>query len=112
MGIAHNAAVDRQRRDGRETGIDDVPEELLAADGPGEERTAAALTLQDALRVLSPRDRRIVLLQAVAGVPAKDVGRLLRMPASTVHWRYRRALARLAAALREGGPTWAREERN
>jgi RNA polymerase sigma-70 factor (ECF subfamily) len=103
LGIARNCAVDRIRRDGRETGFEDLPEEVLASGERLEEHAVERIDLQEALAVLDPEDRRIVLLKAVAGLPAKDVARMVGLPPSTVHWRYRRALDRLADRLHEGG---------
>jgi len=104
LGIARNAAVDRMRASGRETGIDDVPEDVFSAEDPQVEGTAGRTDLRRALATLVPVDRRIVVLKAVAGLPAKDVARLTGLPPSTVAWRYRRALAKLGPLLEEGDP--------
>ncbi len=103
MGIARNCAVDRIRRTGKESGFDEFPEERLASGERVEEQVVERVDLQEALAILDPEDRRIVLLKAVAGLPAKDVARMVGLPPSTVHWRYRRALDRLADKLLEGG---------
>lgn len=102
LGIARHAALDRLRASGRETGIDEVPEDAFSAEDPRMEGAAERTDLQGALRTLPPQDRRIVLLKAVAGLPAREVARLTGLPPSTVAWRYRRALARLGALLEEG----------
>lgn len=99
MGIAHNLALDRLRRTSRETGIDDVPEDALVDVDPASRKSEEQIDLWHALESLDPADRQIVLLKALAELPAKDVGRLLGMPPSTVHWRYRRSLKRLATLM-------------
>jgi RNA polymerase sigma-70 factor, ECF subfamily len=95
MGITRHSALDLLRKSARETGLDDLPEEDLAEDDPAELRIVENLDIRHALRTLPAKDRQIVLLKAVAGLPSKDVGQLLGMASSTVHWRYQRALSRL-----------------
>ena len=106
LGIARNGAVDRLRRTGREIPVDDVAEDEPAfAEDRSAARTAEALDLQAALRILEPADRKIVLLRAVAGLTLQETARMAGLPTSTVHWRYRRALKALGARLAEGeGP--------
>lgn len=102
LAIARNAAFDRMRAAGRETGIDDMPEDVFSAEDARVEGTAINTDLRRALATLEPQDRRIVVLKAVAGLPAREVARLTGLPPSTVAWRYRRALAKLGALLEEG----------
>ncbi len=99
--IARNLAIDRIRKSAREIGVDEVPEESLPAEDRTESRTADRLDLLGALDILEPRDRQVVLLRAVAELPLKEVARLSGLPVSTVHWRYRRSLRRLAEQLGE-----------
>jgi RNA polymerase sigma-70 factor, ECF subfamily len=96
MGITRNSALDRLRKSSREISLDGLPEDELAMAGRMESQTADRIDIRHALSTLQPQDRQIVLLKAVAGLPAKDVGRLLGLPPSTVHWRYQRSLKRLA----------------
>jgi len=105
LAIARNAALDRMRAADRETGIDELPEDVFSSPDPQVEGTLDRTDLRRALSTLSPEDRRIVVLKAVAGLPAKDVARMTGIPPSTVAWRYRRALAKLAPLLEEGEPT-------
>jgi RNA polymerase sigma-70 factor, ECF subfamily len=96
LGMTHHMAIDRLRKANREVSLDDLAEEDLAASDSIELRAADHMDMQDMLRVLHPQDRQIVLLKAVAGLPLKSIGRLLGLPVSTVHWRYRRSLKQLA----------------
>jgi len=56
-----------------------------------------------AMSALEPREREIVVLHAIAGLTHREIAAELGLPEGTVRWRYRRALARLAPALLEGG---------
>ena len=103
MGITRNLAYDRLRRSARETSIDSLPEDALISGHKSQTQTIERIDLQNALNTLDFEDRQIVLLKAVAGLPAKDVSKLLDIPPSTVHWRYRRSLKLLAAIIPAGG---------
>lgn len=99
MSIAHNLACDRLRRSAREVSLDELPDAAPAADSRVLLQSIERLDLQSALNTLAQDTRQIVLLKAVAGLPARDVGQLLGLPPSTVQWRYRRALKSLAELL-------------
>jgi RNA polymerase sigma-70 factor (ECF subfamily) len=100
MRITHNLAIDRMRRSSREISTEELPEETWTTDEGIEHQTAARIDLQAVLEALEPKDRQIVLLKAVAGLPLKTVSQLAGLPLSTVHWRYRRALRLLSALIK------------
>lgn len=57
------------------------------------------LDLMSALLELDEADRQIVVLHVVAGFKHREIADFLSLPHSTVRWRYRRALSKLAAIL-------------
>jgi len=101
MRITHNLAIDRLRRLRRETSYEELPEDDWTVGESIEQQTAERIDLQTVLEILEPKDRQIVLLKAVAGLPLKAVGQLAGLPLSTVHWRYRRALQLLSAKIKK-----------
>lgn len=103
LGITRNLAYDRLRRSARETSMDSLPEDALISGQKSQTQTIDRIDLQNALNTLDLTDRQIVLLKAVAGLPAIEVSKLLGLPPSTVHWRYRRSLKQLAAIIPAGG---------
>jgi DNA-directed RNA polymerase specialized sigma24 family protein len=62
-----------------------------SADEPGE----ISLHVINALLQLGDVDRQIVVLHDMAGLTHAEVAAELELPAGTVRWRYRVALARL-----------------
>jgi len=68
------------------------------------DNTEERLTLQAALTVLSDKERRIVVLHAVAGLKNREIASLLALPLGTVLAKYHRALKKLKNHL-EGGST-------
>ena len=89
------------RRLRREISYEELPEEEWEVGESVEQQTAERIDLQTVLDILEPKDRQIVLLKAVAGLPLKAVGQLAGLPLSTVHWRYRRALRLLSAKIKK-----------
>lgn len=99
MSITHNLAYDRLRKSAKEVSLDVLSNAVPAAENRTQWRSIERLDLQSALQTLALDVRQIVLLKAVAGLSAKEVGHLLGLPPSTVQWRYRRALKVLADLL-------------
>lgn len=58
------------------------------------------LLLREALEHLPGTERQIVLLYLVAGVPQKEIAAALRLPVTTVNWRYRAGIKKLARILK------------
>ena len=59
------------------------------------------LILSECLRSLSDEERQIVVLHAVAGFKHREIGRLLKMPLSTILSKYNRALKKLQKFMEE-----------
>ena len=78
----------------------DCPEGELAL--PESDRSDEAMVLRQAMRLLGPEERQIVLLHAVSGLKHREIAALLERPLSTVLSKYHRALAKLKAALLAG----------
>ena len=98
--IVKNLVRDQQRRAGREELMGDCPEGELAL--PETDRSDEAMVLRQAMRLLGPEERQIVLLHAVSGLKHREIAAMLERPLSTVLSKYHRALAKLKAALLAG----------
>jgi RNA polymerase sigma-70 factor (ECF subfamily) len=95
--IARHLALDAVRRRARE------PASVTAGQGaaPGGEPDAVRLDLVNALLQLGMVDRQIVVLHDMAGLTHAEIAAELLLPAGTVRWRYRIALARLRPLVAE-----------
>ena len=88
--IASNTAIDFLRRTGRAqfSDIDDVPERLvIAQESSAEEevlRTERYGRMQEALEVLTERERTALLLRDVEDLPAEEVAERLQCSKATV----------------------------
>ena len=90
--IARHLALDAVRRQARE------PASAMADRGPAalaDEPGGIRLDVVNALLQLGEVDRQIVVLHDMAGLTHAEVAAELELPAGTVRWRYRVALARL-----------------
>lgn len=98
--IARHLALDTVRRRARE------PASGMADRGaaPGGEPDAVRVDVVNALLQLGEVDRQIVVLHDIAGLTHAEAAAELRMPAGTVRWRYRLALARLRPLVEEEVP--------
>ena len=74
-----------------------------AVDPEGIELRDLSIDLQQAMSVLSPEDRQIVMLRAVAGIGSREIAQELGIPDATVRSRYSRAIQKLNSILKEGG---------
>ncbi len=90
--IARHLALDAVRRRTREPPSGVVLEGLAA---PGGELDGSRLDLVNALLQLDVVDRQIVVLHCLGGLTHSEVAEELQLPAGTVRWRYRVALANL-----------------
>ncbi len=110
--IARNAARDAARREARWPQPLAEGEDLVGPDDP--EGAAGGAPLDEVRRLvadLKPGTRALVLLRAVEGWSAQDVGAALRMSAATVRRRYARALEHLRTRLTEGSSPHERDRR-
>lgn len=97
--IEKNLVRSRRRAAGREALFADLeePDPALAQEDGSDE----ALVLREAMRILSPEERQIVVLHAVSGLKHRELAGLLDLPLSTVLSKYARALAKLRRHLNE-----------
>ena len=95
--IARHLALDAVRRRARE------PTSVMAdrSAAPGGEPDELRLDLVNALLQLGMVDRQIVVLHDMAGLTHAEIAAELQVPAGTVRWRYRVALARLRPLVAE-----------
>jgi len=88
--IASNTAIDFLRRSGRVSfsGIDEMPEPFVSAPGENPEqlvlRSEHREHLENALGVLTHRERTALLLRDVEGLPAEEVAARLNCSKATV----------------------------
>jgi RNA polymerase sigma-70 factor (ECF subfamily) len=105
--VARNVGRDLARRDAATTAVEpDVLDTLLVDTGVHETVAARddAARLREALRTLSPRDRMLLQLRDVDGVPIAHIAERLRTSDNTARQQIHRARRRLASAfLARGG---------
>ena len=90
--------LDAVRRRAREP-VSGMADRRAAA--PAGEPDGIRLDVVNALLQLGEIDRQIVVLHDMAGLTHAEVAAELRLPAGTVRWRYRVALARLRPLVEE-----------
>jgi RNA polymerase sigma-70 factor (ECF subfamily) len=88
--IATNTALDHLRRNGRSplTELDEIPDRLSVARDPSPEqrmlREERRERIEEALQVLTPRERTALLLRDVEDLPAEEVAAHLECSKATV----------------------------
>ena len=97
--IVANARIDSWRKHRRE--VLTAPEDLRAAEGATADAHAERDLLVRALFTLSARQRRIVVLRYLVGLPEAEVAENLAVSLGTVKSTASRGLARLRAVLGE-----------
>jgi len=107
---AHNLCIDRMRRRRTRQEIDAEPNDVVTADkrhGPQRLAESGELgrQIEDALDDLAPRDRAVVILREVQGLPYSEIARLLEVPMGTLKARLHRAREQLRARLVRAGVT-------
>ncbi|MCB2177623.1 MAG: SigE family RNA polymerase sigma factor [Actinomycetales bacterium] len=97
--VVANLRIDSWRRRGREVLVDpaDVPE----AAGPVDDRREDRDELERALRVLTPRQRRVVVLRHVLDLSEQEVAADLGISVGTVKSTSSKALAKLRTVMAE-----------
>ena len=98
MTIAKNYARMNHRRSSNLTELPDDDWSEYLAQNPMVS-TDERLLLEAALRTLSPEQRQIVMLHAVAGLKHREIAALIEIPTATVLSKYSRALAKLRTAM-------------
>ena len=81
--------------------IEEADHEII--DPHGIELRELSIDLQEAMSVLNPEDRQIVMMRAVAGTGSREIAEQLGIPDATVRSRYSRAISKLGKILKEGG---------
>jgi RNA polymerase sigma-70 factor (ECF subfamily) len=101
MRTAHNLCIDRIRRRNVRSETDDGETTLSftgdTAPGPQELAEASDLgrLIQLSLDALTPRDRAVVVMREVQGLPYEEIADILGLPLGTVKARLHRARERL-----------------
>ncbi len=105
----HRLSLDRLRRRAARPEVAEDPsaDPAFSDPSPDPERRAAAASLGGilvrALGRLTPRDRAIVLLRDVEGIPYEEISGALRLPLGTVKAALHRSRERLREALLRAG---------
>ncbi|MEA3075915.1 MAG: hypothetical protein QOF60_823 [Actinomycetota bacterium] len=97
--ITRNLALDALRRRARVVGNDRLAGVERTWTAAGAHDTDEAIDLRDALAALPEPQRRALLLAAVFGLTAAEVGEREGIPLGTAKTRIRQALLRLRAAM-------------
>jgi RNA polymerase sigma-70 factor (ECF subfamily) len=105
---AHNLCIDRIRRRRTRPEVDTELQENITADSRGgPERLAESSELgrliETALGALQPRDRAVLILREVQGLPYAEIAGILEVPLGTLKARLHRAREQLRAKLVRAG---------
>jgi RNA polymerase sigma factor (sigma-70 family) len=107
--IAHRRVVDERRRRGRRAEASVAGEVLEAAAGVGGDGEVEALErlrvagVLDALDQLTPDQRAVVLLRALADLPVAEIARVVGKPETAVKALLRRGLAAMGRHREDAG---------
>ena len=104
----HNLCIDRIRRRKSSPEVEVELEETISPDNRvGPERLAESAELgrmiEGALAELKPRDRAVVILREVEGLPYSEIAGILELPLGTLKARLHRARELLRAKLERAG---------
>ena len=105
---AHNLCIDRIRRRSSRPETEAEVQETITPDtrsGPGKLAESAELgrLIESALKKLPPRDRAVLLLREVQGLPYNEIAGILDVPLGTLKARLHRAREQLRAKLVRAG---------
>lgn len=109
MRTTHNLCIDRIRRSGVRAEADEGPTliDRTSDESPGPERLAQSGDLgrliREALSALSSKDRAVILLREVQGLPYDEMADILGMPLGTIKARLHRAREKLRSRLVRSG---------
>lgn len=96
--VARHKSINALKKNRRETAVDFMENEYLG--GGYELNTDTGIVLKQALEKLSGDERQIVLMRN-AGMKAKEIAQVLKLPRGTVSWKYTQALKKLKSLLEE-----------
>lgn len=100
MTITRNLCLTKLRERKKTQSLTETDEPI---DWLGNSKSDDRIALNEALNTLSPEERQIVLLHAVAGLKHREIAAVTDSPTPTVITRYNRALKKLKKKLTEGG---------
>ncbi|WIG57435.1 MAG: hypothetical protein OJF49_000179 [Ktedonobacterales bacterium] len=112
--LAHNAIVDRYRRQRESVSLDDIGASVACEDeSPGTEHMVewrlTVAELHQALQALTAEQREVVLLRFVEGLSAREVGDIMGKQEGTVRGMQFRAIEALRRTLSIGREERARD---
>jgi len=93
--MAHNLAIDSVRKQKPETGLDDAEHHSWHP----QDSLSTSIDVENALFVLSDRDRQIVTLHINGGLKFREIAAIMEIPLGTVLWAYRKAVGQLRSIL-------------
>ncbi len=94
--LTKNTALDALKKQNHETPVDLFFEETPDC---GSDDIEDTLLLKYALQKLTKTERQIVMLYLVAGLSQKEIANQLHLPVTTINWKYRSGLKKLALIL-------------
>ncbi len=110
--IAKNMCIDHIRKNSREVAsLDATNEEGDAAPEPVDEKSCGAssveeqtvnrILLEQAMRLLTDKEREIMDMKCAGGMTFREIATALSMPQGTVSWHYNTACAKLRRLIRD-----------
>lgn len=113
--IAHNLVIDRARKSGRFTSLEQAPtengrplSEQLPEPRPGPASNAESLDIQNEIAVaignLPPEQREVFLLRTEGDLSFKEIARIQKVSINTALARMQYAVRKLRSALKEYSP--------
>jgi RNA polymerase sigma-70 factor (ECF subfamily) len=109
--IARRRVIDWSRKSGRQSNIDELPEEPLLVDDSLEtlEVEDEARIAKEAISQLNPDPQRVLRLSIVDGLTHMQIAEAMKLPLGTVKSHARRGLERVRALVHERKNTKAEE---
>lgn len=95
--LTRNTAFDALKKQKNELPLDFLPDDTSDF-SPND--MLDNILLKEAMERLSKIERQIIMLYLVAGIPQKDIAKLLKLPVTTINWKYRSSIKKLAQILK------------
>lgn len=93
--IAHNMAIDYQRKHSREQVMEEIPETGQMQWEQRENQILGRLSLEQALNKLEQEERQIINLKIMGELTFREIAAIIGRPLGTVTWRYQTAIKKL-----------------
>jgi RNA polymerase sigma factor (sigma-70 family) len=95
--LTRNTAFDALKKQKHEMPFDVIQDDVSEYSA---DNIADNILLKEAMERLTKVERQIVMLYLVVGISQKEIAGLLKLPLTTVNWKYRVSIKKLAAILK------------